>query len=196
MADVPSPPRDRAATPPLDRREGRRALEQAPAMRESSRCDRRSLESRRGQDRDAGTTAVTRSTSAPSGSCSPNSDHRSPSPRPTVHRRDAFNAHRPRPSGRPGPDRGCRSWLARRLWSSGAGVRDLRLELARRHAGSVAPRLRRARHPAGLGAGLHRRAAGEAIPSTRIAFSPRPSFSRPSVEEMSWPHSSFTRSIR
>ncbi len=37
---------------------------------------------------------------------------------------------------------------------------------------------------------------GGAIPSTRIDFRPRPSFSRPSVDVMSWPHSSFTRSIR
>ena len=37
---------------------------------------------------------------------------------------------------------------------------------------------------------------GEAMPSTRIAFRPRPSFSRPSVEETSWPQSSLTRSSR
>jgi hypothetical protein len=37
---------------------------------------------------------------------------------------------------------------------------------------------------------------GGAIPSTRIAFSPSPSFSRPSVEERSWPVSSRTRSRR
>ena len=37
---------------------------------------------------------------------------------------------------------------------------------------------------------------GGAMPSTRIAFSPRLSFSRPSVDEMSWPESSRTRSRR
>lgn len=37
---------------------------------------------------------------------------------------------------------------------------------------------------------------GGAIPSTRIAFNPRPSFSRPTVEVMSWPLSSLTRSSR
>ena len=37
---------------------------------------------------------------------------------------------------------------------------------------------------------------GGGMPSTRIALSPRPSFSRPSVEVMSWPQSSFTRSSR
>ena len=37
---------------------------------------------------------------------------------------------------------------------------------------------------------------GGAMPSTRIAFRPRPSFSRPSVEVTSWPQSSLTRSRR
>ena len=37
---------------------------------------------------------------------------------------------------------------------------------------------------------------GEAMPSTRIALRPRPSFSRPSVAETSWPQSSRTRSSR
>jgi len=37
---------------------------------------------------------------------------------------------------------------------------------------------------------------GEAMPRTRIAFRPKPSFSRPSVEETSWPQSSRTRSRR
>ena len=37
---------------------------------------------------------------------------------------------------------------------------------------------------------------GAAIPSTRIAFSPRLSFSRPSLDLMSCPLSSLTRSSR
>jgi hypothetical protein len=37
---------------------------------------------------------------------------------------------------------------------------------------------------------------GPAMPSTRIAFRPSPSFSRPSVEVASWPQSSRARSSR
>jgi hypothetical protein len=68
----------------------------------------------------------------------------------------------------------------------------LRLPCRRGRAGQSAGGLTRPASAPGSAAGPR----GEAIPSTRIAFRPRPSFSRPSVEVMSCPESSFTRSSR